>query len=77
MNKSQVFMTGIVALEPEFTDRREFEPAWDPYGRRFFRGCLFLFFLFERDVPMTPYHHLRSQHCNATIVCKIYLENAQ
>ena len=28
-----------------------------------FTVCLFLF---ERDVPMTPYHHLRSQHCNAS-----------
>ena len=27
---------------------------------------LFYFILFERDVPMTPYNHLRSQHCNAS-----------
>ena len=27
---------------------------------------LFIYFLFERDVPMTPYNYLRSQHCNAS-----------
>ena len=27
-------------LEPEFSERCEFEPAWDPHGRRLFRGCL-------------------------------------
>ena len=27
-------------LEPEFTDRCELEPAWDPHGRRFLRGSL-------------------------------------
>ena len=26
----------------------------------------FFIFLFERDVPMTPYHHLLSQHYNAS-----------
>ena len=30
-----------------------------------FRNIFYLF-LFERDVPMTPYHHLCSQHCNAS-----------
>ena len=27
-------------LEPEFTERCEFGPAWDPHGRRFLRSCL-------------------------------------
>ena len=26
----------------------------------------YFFILFERDVPMTPYNYLRSQHCNAS-----------
>ena len=33
-----------------------------PHHPNFFN----LIYLFERDVPMTPYHHLRSQHCNAS-----------
>ena len=40
-----------------------FPPKCDNILQKKFKKNFF-YFLFERDVPMTPYNHLRSQDCN-------------